>query len=157
VHAAAPAPAATEPDRAFTRVRRLRRPRDYAAVLAAGRGTSLRVAGTWLSVTAAWFPAERPGARVGITVSKRMARRSIDRALVKRIVRDAFRLSAATLERCAVSIGMRVDISVRLKRTVGTLGNPQRPSLAQWRRALRADMDQMLLAVAARLESVRHA
>jgi hypothetical protein len=126
-------------------------------VLAAGRGASLRVAGQWLSITAAWFPAVPAGARVGITVSKRMARRSIDRALVKRIVRDAFRLSASALDGRAAAAAMRVDISVRLKRAIAAPGDPQRPSLAEWRRALRADMNQMLSAVAARLTSLSHA
>lgn len=86
-----------------------------------------------------------------------MARRSIDRALVKRIVRDAFRLSAAALAGNAAAAGMRVDVSVRLKRAIGAPGDPQRPSLAQWRRALRADMDQMLSTVAGRLATLRHA
>jgi hypothetical protein len=107
-----------------------------------------------LSVTAAWFNAAPPGARLGITVSKRMARRAIDRALVKRIVREAFRVSAAGLERQAAAARVRVDISIRMKRPIATPGDPKRPSLAVWRRTLRSEVEQLLSAVAARLLTV---
>ena len=134
--------------------RRLRRPAEFAAVLAASRATSMRSAGTWLSVTAAWVPAERAVARVGLTVSKRMARRSIDRALVKRIVREAFRLSADAIERAAAAAAVRVDISLRLKRPLGAPVDPQRLPLADLRRALRAEVEQLLAAVVTRLSTV---
>jgi ribonuclease P protein component len=134
--------------------RRLRRPSEFAAVLAASRPTSMRSAGTWLSVTAAWVPAERAIARIGVTVSKRMARRSIDRALVKRIAREAFRRSADAIERAAAGAAVRVDISVRLKRPLGAPGDPQRLPLIGLRRALRAEVEQLLAAVIARLAAV---
>jgi hypothetical protein len=123
-------------------------------VLAAGRATSLRLAGEWLSVTAAWSDSMPYGTRLGITVSKRMARRAIDRALVKRIVREAFRLSAPGLEQQASAVRVRVDISVRMKRPVGVPGDPRRPALPTWRRALRTEVDQLLGSVAARLATV---
>jgi ribonuclease P protein component len=133
----------------------MRRPRDFAAVLGAGRATSMRMAGEWLSVTAAWSDAMPCGARLGITVSKRMARRSIDRALVKRIVREAFRLSAPGLERQATAARVRVDISVRMKRPIEVPGEPRRPALPTWRRALRTEVDQLLSAVGVRLAVVK--
>jgi ribonuclease P protein component len=154
VHAESGDPVAVEPGRSFTRARRLRRPRDFAAVLAAGRATSMRVAGEWLSVTAAWSDEMPCGTRLGITVSKRMARRAIDRALVKRIVREAFRLSAPGLEQQASAARVRVDISVRMKRPIGLPGDPRRPTLPTWRRALRTEVDQLLVSVAARLATV---
>ena len=155
MHAESGDPVVVEPGRSFTRARRLRRPRDFATVLAAGRATSMRTAGEWLSVTAAWSDAMPCGARLGITVSKRMARRAIDRALVKRIVREAFRLSAPGLEQQATAARVRVDISVRMKRPVGLPGDPQRPTLPAWRRALRTEVDQLLSAVGARLAAVK--
>jgi hypothetical protein len=94
------------------------------------------------------------GTRLGITVSKRMARRAIDRALVKRIVREAFRLSAPGLEQQASAARVRVDISVRMKRPIGLPGDPRRPPLPTWRRALRTEVDQLLTSVAARLATV---
>ena len=127
-------------------------------MLAASRATSMRLAGEWLSVTAAWSDALPYGTRLGITVSKRMARRAIDRALVKRIVREAFRLSAPGLERQATAARVRVDISVRMKRPIGVPADPRRPTLPTWRRALRTEVDHLLGSVEARLATVnRHA
>jgi ribonuclease P protein component len=124
-------------------------------VLESRRGASMRAAGDRLSMTAAWSAATdaRP-TRLGITVGKRMARRSIDRALVKRIVREAFRHVAPTLDRAAASVGVAVDVSVRLKAPLGEPGSPMRPALAVLRRALRDDADQLLQALVGRLGTI---
>ncbi len=133
------------------RTRRLRRPQEFAAVLAASRASSLRTGLGWLSVTAAWVAMPAGGARLGVTVSKRMARRAIDRALVKRVVRESFRRSARAMEETALAAGVRVDISVRLKRPVGLPGAAGRPTLMVWRQALRSEADALFRAVTARL------
>jgi ribonuclease P protein component len=148
----------SRPDDAHTlgRERRLRRPQEFAAVLAADRAHSMRAAGKWLSMTASWNPV-LPGSvrlgsvRLGITVSKRMARRAIDRALVKRIAREAFRHAAPGIERVAANSGVGVDISVRLKRPVALPDDPQRPALTPWRRALRTEADELLASVTSRI------
>lgn len=115
----------------------------------------MRAAGDRLSMTAAWSaaPDARP-TRLGITVGKRMARRSIDRALVKRIVREAFRHVAPTLDRAAAGAGVVVDVSVRLKAPLGEPGSPLRPALAVLRRGLRADADRLLQALIGRLGTI---
>jgi len=82
-----------------------------------------------------------------------MARRSIDRALVKRILREAFRASADPIERTAAAAGVSVDISVRLKRPLGEPGYPGRLALVSLRRALRKEADQLFAAVVARLNA----
>jgi ribonuclease P protein component len=152
VHAGSVEAVADEDRRAaLPRARRLRRPREFAAVLAADGANSIRGSGGWLSMTAAWEPAMPARARVGITVGKRMARRAIDRALVKRIVREAFRTSVVKLERRATAASVRVDIGVRLKRPLGLPGDPQRPALTTLRRALRGEADRLLASVVARL------
>ena len=102
-------------------------------------------------MTAAWDSVSPGRARLGITVSKRMARRAIDRALVKRIVREAFRHAASGIERVAAVSEVSVDISVRLKRPVALPDDPQRPSLTPWRRALRAEADELLALVTSRI------
>jgi len=152
VHAGPAGTDAGEDRRArLPRAKRLRQPREFAAVLAAGRANSMRGSGSWLSMTAAWEPAVSPQARIGVTVGKRMARRAIDRALVKRIVREAFRASSENVERAAAAVPVRVDIAMRLRRSIGVPGDPQRPSLALWRRALRGEADQLLVSLVARL------
>lgn len=124
-------------------------------MLAARRGAALRAGGEWLSMTAAWSAtAGDHRARLGITVGKRMARRSIDRALVKRIVREAFRHAAPVLDRAAARAGVVVDVSVRLKARLGDPGSPQRPALAALRRALRIEADGLLSALGSRLATV---
>jgi hypothetical protein len=105
-------------------------------------------------MTAAWNLASPGRVRLGITVSKRMARRAIDRALVKRIVREAFRHAASCIEGVAAASGVGVDISVRLKRPVALPDDPQRPALSPWRRALRAEADELLASVTSRLALV---
>lgn len=135
---------------------RLRRPQEFAAVLAASRASSLRTGLGWLSVTAAWVAMPAGGARLGITVSKRMARRAIDRALVKRVVRESFRRSAPAMGDAAVAAGVRVDISVRLKRPVGLPGAAGRPALTRWRQALRSEADALFHAVTVRLGAESH-
>jgi len=124
-------------------------------VLAARGSTSMRAAAERLSMTAAWSAATdaRP-TRLGITVGKRMARRSIDRALVKRIMREAFRHVAPTLDRAAAGAGVVVDVSVRLKAPLGEPGSPMRPALAVLRRALRDEADQLLQALVGKLGTI---
>lgn len=94
-------------------------------------------------MSAAWFPSDVPSVRFGITVGKRNARRAVDRALVKRIVREASRRAAAGLEAACAARGLRLDVAFRLKaaRTAGATGQP---SVAAWRRALRDEADALL-------------
>jgi ribonuclease P protein component len=128
---------------------RLRRPREFATVVASSRAASLRLGSGWLSVIAAGFPVAPAGARLGITVSKRMARRAVDRALVKRIVRESFRRWRQALDDVSLRAGLRIDVSVRLRRPVALPGTPARPALQAWRAALRAEADELFVAVAA--------
>lgn len=135
--------------------RRLRRPAEFAAVLAATRTHSLRAARLWLSMTAAWSASQTPAVRFGVTVGKRNARRSIDRALVKRVVREACRHSAAALESICAERTLRLDVAFRLKapRDAKTSEVP----LTAWRRALREEADAMLVRLARHLETMPEA
>jgi ribonuclease P protein component len=119
------------------RTRRLRRRAEFAAVLAAERAGAWRRSGNWLAMTAAERtraagPATPPAARLGLTVSKRMARRAVDRNLVKRVIREAFRHASPPA----------LDISVRLKRPL-----PAR-ARGELARTLRADADALFAALA---------
>jgi ribonuclease P protein component len=121
----------------------LRRPAEFAAVLAAARSQSLRAARHWLSMTAAWSPSEEPAVRFGVTVGKRNARRSIDRAVVKRILREAGRHAAPALELTCARRGLRLDVAFRLKASRDRAAEAQ-PALTAWRRALRDEADALL-------------
>ena len=126
------------------RARRLRRPSEFAAVLAAPRAQGLRAARHWLSMTAAWFPGEQGAVRFGATVGKRNARRAVDRNLVKRILREAARRAAPQLEAACAQRALRLDVSFRLKSSRDRAVEGPRASLAEWRRALREEADALL-------------
>jgi ribonuclease P protein component len=147
--------------------RRLRRPAEFAAVLAATRSHSLRAARLWLSMTAAWSASPTPAVRFGVTVGKRNAKRSIDRALVKRVVREAGRHGAAALESICAERKLRLDVAFRLKARRDAKTNTKTKTktktttseipLTAWRRALREEADAMLVRLARHLETVPEA
>ena len=113
-------------------------------MLAAPRSQSLRSARHWLSMTAAWTPGATPAVRFGVTVGKRNARRAVDRAVVKRILREAGRHAAPTLERTCASRGLQLDVAFRLKASRDRAPEGQPLSLAAWRRVLRDEADSLL-------------
>lgn len=101
-----------------------------------------------LSLSAAWTGvggAESTPAHVrfGVTVGKRNARRAVDRALVKRIVREACRHQAGAFESCAAQLAVRIDVVLRLKAPL-TDGNGRALAMSQWRRQVRAEADALL-------------
>ena len=132
----------------FASARRLKTPAEFAAVLRAPRERSIRAERQLLSINAAWVAAamsSAPGGsvRFGVTVGKRNARRSVDRALIKRIVREACRHQAASFEAQAARASARIDIAVRLRSPlVDTDGEAL--AMQAWRRQVRAEADDLL-------------
>ena len=135
----------------FASLRRLKTPAEFSVLLRAPRERSIRAERQMLSINAAWVTAAsrslsgtKSGAvRFGVTVGKRNARRSVDRTLVKRIVREACRRRAAAFEDCAAQASARIDIALRLKASlVNEHGAPV--AMRVWRRQIRADADSLL-------------
>ena len=142
----------------FASLRRLKTPAEFSALLRAPREQSIRAARQMLSINAAWVTKgsaesvdDAPGGvRFGVTVGKRNARRSVDRALVKRIVREACRHHAAAFEGCAARASARIDIALRLKSPlVDAQGAPL--AMRVWRRQVQSDADSLLREVLTRL------
>ena len=135
----------------FAFARRLKSPAEFAAVLSASREQSIRAARQMLSIHVAWAPAAGVSrVRFGVTVGTRNARRSVDRALVKRIVREACRHQAAAFETCAGKASARVDIVLRMKAPlVDADGAPL--AMRRWRRQVRAEADDLLASALSRL------
>ena len=77
-------------------------------------------------------------ARLGLVVPKRLARRSVLRNLIKRLVRESFRVRLLSLP--------RVDVVIRLSRPV-SLG--MREDRCRMRGQLRADIDALLAGLTA--------
>ncbi|HUN92142.1 MAG TPA: ribonuclease P protein component [Burkholderiaceae bacterium] len=88
----------------------------------------------------------RAQVRFGVTVGRRNARLSVQRALVKRILREAMRHAAAELE--AAANGQNIDLVVRLK---APFPKPEAMSMPVFKRALRAEADALLAGARARL------
>jgi ribonuclease P protein component len=139
----------------FASARRLKTPAEFAAVLGAPREQSIRAVRQMLSINVAWTAAGVIGVgaasvRFGVTVGKRNARRSVDRALVKRIVREACRQRAGAFERCATKTAACIDVSLRLRSPlVDAHGEPL--AMRSWRRQVRAEADALLQDVLSQL------
>ncbi|MBC8118391.1 MAG: ribonuclease P protein component [Burkholderiaceae bacterium] len=130
--------------------RRLKSAADYAAIVRAPNGSSIRAARQYLSVTALLVSRDAGAVRFGVTVGRRNARRAVDRALVKRIVREACRQQASGFERGAAAAGLGIDVALRLKSSlIDTQGRPL--AMTQWRRHLRAEANALLRHVLNRL------
>lgn len=83
--------------------------------------------------------------RFGLTVGKRLARRSVDRVLIKRILRESARHSAPEL--ASVAPG-DLDVLLRLKAPLPARESTPR---GQLKRALRDDADAVLRRLIERL------
>lgn len=110
------------------------------------RSTSLQGPATQTAGSPPAGSASSVRVRFGITAGKRNARRAVQRALVKRIAREAMRHAAPALERAAG--GRAVDLVMRLK---APFPQPEAMPLAPFKRALRAEADQLLAMMASKL------
>lgn len=131
---------------AFSRAHRLQSEAEFAAVARSGPD-SIRLSQRWfvlmakpVSSTDVATAAAPAAARVrfGLTVGKKMARRSVDRVLVKRILREAARHAAPDIATAAPS---GFDIVLRLKAPLPAREATTRTAL---KRDLRADADTLL-------------
>lgn len=148
--------------RTFPAASRLKKPREFAAVIEGSRQGGWRATQRWLAATGRWrsedaaqtqdgtaatsnplqspeSPAPRGPIRFGFTVGKRFERRSVMRALVKRILREACRQALPTL--VAAAPGARIDVVLRLKAPLPTRAEM---GLAQLKRELREQADALL-------------
>lgn len=130
---------------------RLRKPAEFARVLAAPPADALRASEGCMTMKAVYRAVEAGGVRLGITVGKRHARRAVDRSLVKRAVRESFRAARPALD--AALGGRALDVSVRLSAPLPTT----RPAAAvavgarQLRRTVRSDADRLFADLRLRL------
>jgi ribonuclease P protein component len=142
-------------DYSLARRRRLRAPAEFAALLQAPRTSSIRAARRFLGVIAGWTPVNgdnhsTPSVRFGVIVGRRNVARAVDRALVKRIAREAYRHQACMFDDRSARLAVCVDVVLRVKSPLlDTDGAPL--AMRQWRRQLRSEADDLLQHVLAEL------
>jgi ribonuclease P protein component len=123
-----------------------------AARFAAARSErgAVRVTRDWLALAAVAAPttAQASGAvavRFGCVVPKRLARRAVDRNLIKRVLREAARQAAPGLDRLQQ---LPMDVVLRLRKDLPPAALLARADL---RRALRTEAGALLEALSERL------
>lgn len=98
----------------FSKNLRLIRTEDFGVVLKTRNDRSFFARSRYFSLQA--LRTEAPEClRIGITVGKKNAHRSVDRALVKRLLREAARHQAPSLLALLRESGSGLDVSLRLK------------------------------------------
>jgi ribonuclease P protein component len=105
-------------------------------------------------MTAAWRvdrETDHP-VRFGVTIGRRCARRAVDRSLAKRVVREAARHAAHRLEARCRERTLQLDVGFRLKAPRVSATAPL--SVTAWRRALRAEAEQLLAELERRLAAL---
>jgi ribonuclease P protein component len=161
------------PIRAPTRTGKLRKPQQFAAL--AGDLATWRASRQWVAAAARVVPrpgepgsegaiyetgdivehptssvgseSATPGLRFGFTVARRQARRAVQRAMVKRLFREAARALAPELR--AASRG-QIDLVLRLRTP---LPDRSHMTLSQLKRALRAEADSLIAQFARHLRA----
>lgn len=87
---------------------------EFGAVLSSPKQEQVRSFSTYFAVAA--IRTSRKGVvRFGLTVGKHNARLSVDRALVKRLLRESSRVKRQTIQNCLQDKDYGLDISLRLK------------------------------------------
>jgi RNase P protein component len=147
----------------YPATRRLRDSASFALFTSSARESGAGATGRWwrggrrwLSVAALINPRDaaagtvRMPCRFGVTVGKRNAARSVDRSLIKRVLREAARHAAPGLDAAAAARMVQLDVVLRLKAPVPAPGTLPR---ARLKRELRAEADTLLDRLAHSLSS----
>ncbi len=121
---------------------RLRKPYEFVAVLAARSPKALRLFSDWFEVKALTHPASAD-LRFGFTVGKKFAANSVDRNLVRRILREAARHRACFFSELLLRKNAGLDVSLRLIRKIDD--EPALPNTSgALKKVLRTDADALL-------------
>ena len=107
----------------FPRRLRLIKTADFGVVVRTRNEHTFRSDAVFFSAQCMRRP-EAPGElRFGVTVGKKNAKRAVDRALVKRILRESARMQAPALLTMLGQRGLGLDVSLRLKTPLAQAGD----------------------------------
>lgn len=137
----------------FPKSVRIIKSKDFLEVIRARGSGLVRFHGKWFEVKAKLID-EEPKFQVGLTVGKRFAKRSVDRNLIKRILREEIRCSSLSLsvenEHSAFSVRVVFRLKAPLPSTL--FRTPYRDSLKQ---EMREDCRILLEQLVEKLVSLR--
>ncbi len=138
---------------ALSAERRIKKSSDFVAVLKSRDFGSLRFSNEWFEARSMMTDSGL-GIRFGFTVGKVNAKRSVDRVLVKRVLREAARQQIPVFSSLTRDENSGFDISLRLKKRFRGNGVE---SLPEVKKEMRKSADEVLArlysALARRLES----
>jgi len=138
----------TETSFSFSREKKIKKSSEFATVLQA-RGVGVcRLSNKWFETKV--LLKKEPGLRFGLTVGKINARRSVDRVLIKRILREVARHRAADIE-SVLSEDKGIDVTIRLKKKIPKIGIEV--SLDGFKKSLGDDADFLLTLLCNRLKT----
>ncbi|MBQ8829182.1 MAG: ribonuclease P protein component [Burkholderiaceae bacterium] len=132
----------TESSYALSAERRIKRSSDFLLILKSKGPDVLRLCNHWFELKVRKTTAVA-GVRFGFTVGKVNAKRSVDRVLIKRILRESARNRIPVFSVLCRNENMGIDISLRLKRKFPKIdGNT---SLDAVKKDMRSAVDSLLL------------
>ncbi len=131
-----------EAHQALPKDNRLRKPYEFVAVLATRSPEALRLFSDWFEVRVLKRPAPAK-LRFGFTVGKKFAANSVDRNLVRRILRETARHRIGVFSERILQKNFGLDVCLRLVRKIDE--NPALPkTTGALKKVLRADADALL-------------
>lgn len=135
-------------DYSYPRSLRLIKSEDYGVLARTRNALSFGLAAQYFTLSAVWRHQHSQPLRFGVTVGKKQAPRSVDRQLVKRIIREGLRHEAKGLKAyCPEHCG--IDVVVRLRAPLGAIAY-----FPKSRRALKACLHADLQTLLQRLHKV---
>lgn len=119
--------------------KRIKHPSEFLIILQARFPEATKSYSEWFEAKVLFKPNE-PKVRFGFTVGKKFAIRSVDRNLIKRLLRESARINSAAFSTLAEQTNVGFDISLRLKKGVVLPVT----SLKSFKKEIRSDADFLL-------------
>lgn len=134
----------------FPKSARILKPEDFGKVLRAERSGSIRLGRDSVSVCA--LAHKQAGlVRFGFTVGKKNVKRSVDRALVKRIMRECARSALPAMRVACARQGFGLDVSLRYRTPLLVRGDV---TVAQAKALVRRSTELVIAALFKKLKTI---
>lgn len=136
----------------FPRRLRLIKTADFGVVVRTRNENTFRVDASIFVAQCMRRPEASGVLRFGVTVGKKNAPRAVDRVLVKRILRESARIQAPILCELLAQRELGLDVSLRLKVPLITIGD--RSAVHALKKTLREDADRVLREVCRKVRRI---